>query len=235
MKLFQSEHVFDYSWDYVTAANWKKYPNKVSTHVVAVDVLRRELDESGKILTSERLITCKQSVPQWIMMLVGGTNISYVREISVVDMNEKTLTLRSCNLTYSKLLKVYETVRYEPHPDDPINRTLFSQEAQITAYAAFNKICNKLEDWSVQRFHENAEKGKRGFDSVLQVLDERWKQTDKIVGSLVDKVDETVDDIKKTTDILIKETGKNSSRLASYYQYFSNAFKKSKELDLETK
>ena len=84
MRLFHNQHVFDYSWDYITAANWKKYPNEVSTHVVAVDVLRRELDISGKVLTSERLITCKQSVPQWVMMLVGGSNISYVREVSVV-------------------------------------------------------------------------------------------------------------------------------------------------------
>lgn len=230
MRLFHNQHVFDYSWDYITAANWKKYPNEVSTHVVAVDVLRRELDISGKVLTSERLITCKQSVPQWVMMLVGGSNISYVREVSVVDLNEKSLILRSCNLTGSSLLKVYETVKYMPHPDDPQNRTLFKQEAQITAYATFTKVCNKIEEWSVNRFHENAEKGKRGFDSVLKVLDESWKQTDKIMDGLAEKVDETVVDIKKTTDILIKETEKKSSRLASYYQYFSNAFRRSNDM-----
>ncbi|BAO41216.1 protein MSF1 [Kluyveromyces marxianus] len=231
MRLFENQHVFDYSWEYITAANWKKYPNEVSTHVIAVDVLRRELDSSGKILTSERLITCKQSVPKWVMMLVGGSNVSYIREVSVVNLDKKSLTLRSCNLTGSNLLKVYETVSYVPHPEDPQRRTLFKQEAQITAYATFTKLCNKIEEWSVNRFHENAEKGKKGFDSVLQLLDESWKQTDKIMDDLVEKVDETVVDIKKTTDIIMKETEKKSSLLATYYGYFSEAFKTPTDLN----
>ncbi|KAG0676883.1 Phospholipid metabolism protein [Kluyveromyces marxianus] len=231
MRLFENQHVFDYSWEYITAANWKKYPNEVSTHVIAVDVLRRELDSSGKILTSERLITCKQSVPKWVMMLVGGSNVSYIREVSVVNLDKKSLTLRSCNLTGSNLLKVYETVSYVPHPEDPQRRTLFKQEAQITAYATFTKLCNKIEEWSVNRFHENAEKGKKGFDSVLQLLDESWKQTDRIMDDLVEKVDETVVDIKKTTDIIMKETEKKSSLLATYYGYFSEAFKTPTDLN----
>lgn len=231
MRLFENQHVFDYSWEYITAANWKKYPNEVSTHVIAVDVLRRELDSSGKILTSERLITCKQSVPKWVMMLVGGSNVSYIREVSVVNLDKKSLTLRSCNLTGSNLLKVYETVSYVPHPEDPQRRTLFKQEAQITAYATFTKLCNKIEEWSVNRFHENAEKGKKGFDSVLQLLDESWKQTDRIMDDLVEKVDETVVDIKNTTDIIMKETEKKSSLLATYYGYFSEAFKTPTDLN----
>lgn len=231
MRLFENQHVFDYSWEYITAANWKKYPNEVSTHVIAVDVLRRELDSSGKILTSERLITCKQSVPKWVMMLVGGSNVSYIREVSVVNLDKKSLTLRSCNLTGSNLLKVYETVSYVPHPEGPQRRTLFKQEAQITAYATFTKLCNKIEEWSVNRFHENAEKGKKGFDSVLQLLDESWKQTDRIMDDLVEKVDETVVDIKKTTDIIMKETEKKSSLLATYYGYFSEAFKTPTDLN----
>lgn len=231
MRLFENQHVFDYSWEYITAANWKKYPNEVSTHVIAVDVLRRELDSSGKILTSERLITCKQSVPKWVMMLVGGSNVSYIREVSVVNLDKKSLTLRSCNLTGSNLLKVYETVSYVPHPEDPQRRTLFKQEAQITAYATFTKLCNKIEEWSVNRFHENAEKGKKGFDSVLQLLDESWKQTDRIMDDLVEKVDETVVDIKKTTDIIMKETEKKSSLLATYCGYFSEAFKTPTDLN----
>ncbi|AET39255.1 PRELI/slowmo family protein Ecym_4179 [Eremothecium cymbalariae DBVPG len=199
MKLFQNIYEFNYPWEEVTAANWKKYPNEVSTHVIATDVLRRELDASGKRLISERLITVKQSVPQWIMMLIGSTNISYVREVSVVDLETKTLNLRSCNLTYSNLLKVFENVTYSPHPEDPQNKTLFKQEAQITAYAPFTRVCNQLEDWSVQRYHENAEKGKRGFETVLLTLNKGWGQSEKymddIGNTIVEKVNETVDDL----------------------------------------
>lgn len=174
MKLFQNSYDFNYPWEQVTAANWKKYPNEVSTHVVAVDVLRRELCRQGRELISERLITVKQGVPKWIMMMIGGSNVSYVREVSVVDLDSKTLTLRSCNLTCSNILKVFETVQYSPHPADPQNKTIFDQEAQITAFVAINKLCNKLEEFSVQRFRDNAMKGKQGFDSVLEVVSEQW-------------------------------------------------------------
>lgn len=233
MKLFQNSYEFAYPWEQVTAANWRKYPNEISTHVVAVDVLRRELDPSGTKLISERLITCKQSVPKWILMLIGGSDVSYVREVSTVDLETKTLTLRSCNLTCANLLKVYEIVKYMPHSDDPQNRTLFQQEAQITAYAAITKICNKIEEWSVQRFHDNAKKGKEGFDSVLKVFNQHWEYKDRIVddlgNSIVDRVNETVDDLKITTEHLIKQTEKRSSILTRYYVHFRNAFNKNTE------
>ncbi|AMD19033.1 HBR132Cp [Eremothecium sinecaudum] len=199
MKLFENEYVFDYEWEKVTAANWKKYPNEVSTHVIATDVLRREVDATGRKLVSERLFTIQQCVPKWIMMLVGSRNVSYVREVSTVDLDSKTLTLRSCNLTYSHLLKVYETVTYRPHPEDPNRKTQFQQVAQITAYAPFSRLCNQLEDWSVQRYRENAEKGKRGFEAVLDVFSRHWDQRersmDNIGNAIIENVSDTVEDI----------------------------------------
>ena len=207
MKLFQNSYDFNYPWDQVTAANWKKYPNEISTHVIAVDVLRRELKDQGKVLVTERLITVKQGVPKWIMMMLGGTNMSHVREVSVVDLNKKSLTMRSCNLTMCNLLKVYETVTYSPHPDDSANKTLFQQEAQITAYGSIRKLCNKMEDWSVQRFCENAKKGIMGFDAVLQVFSENWeKHVDDLSNQLVSKVNETMEDVKISAGTLLKGT-----------------------------
>lgn len=176
MKIFSSQHTFDYSWEQVSTANWKKYPNEVSTHVVAVDVLRREVDPVTGVLRTERLITCKQAIPKWILAMVGGTNVSYVREVSEVDPKAKTLTLRSVNLTMNNLLSVFETVVYKPDPVNPLSSTLFQQEAQITAYASFKRICNKIEDWSVERFNQNAQLGKAGFDSVLQKIYERVQE-----------------------------------------------------------
>lgn len=142
----------------------------MSSHVVAVDVLRREINPSSGILTTERLITVQQSIPRWIVALVGGTNVSYVREVSEVNPKTRTLTLRSINLTMNSLLSVYETVVYSPNPKNPTNSTIFRQEAQITAYASFRRLCNKIEDWSVERFNQNAELGKAGFDSVLNKI-----------------------------------------------------------------
>ncbi|ODV89772.1 hypothetical protein CANCADRAFT_32923 [Tortispora caseinolytica NRRL Y-17796] len=171
MKIFSSQYVFSYPWDTVTIANWQKYPNERCPHVQSVDVLRREVKDG--VLRTERLISVKQNVPGWLITLIGGSNLSYVREVSEVDIANKSLTLRSTNLTFNSLLSVYETVKYTPAievgEDDKIKEaTLFEQEAQISANAAFLRLKNKIEDWSVERFTQNAVSGKAGFESVLR-------------------------------------------------------------------
>ncbi len=176
MKIFSNQYLLDYSWNQVSVANWKKYPNEKSTHVVAVDILRRELNNETGVLTTERLITCKQAIPKWVFALVGGTNISYVREVSEVDPKAKSVVMRSINLTMSNLLGVYEIVTYTPDPEDPERKTIFKQEAQITAYASMRRICNKIEEWSVDRFGHNAKLGKIGFESVLQKVTEKVQE-----------------------------------------------------------
>lgn len=176
MKIFESSHTFSYPWDQVSAANWKKYPNEMSTHVVAVDVLRREVDQATGVLTTERLITVKQAIPSWIMCLVGGSDVSYVREVSQVDAKKKELVLRSINMTMNHLLQVYEIVSYTPNPSSPSKETVFKQEAQITAYASFRRLCNKIEDWSIERFGQNAQLGRAGFESVLEKVTKKVQE-----------------------------------------------------------
>ena len=83
MKVFSNECTFDYSWEEVSTANWRKYCpwNEKSTHVIAVDIVSRQVDPATGIvclhpltffsiailtpyqLRTERLITCKQSAP----------------------------------------------------------------------------------------------------------------------------------------------------------------------------
>lgn len=230
MKLFQNSYDFDYPWEQVTAANWQKYPNEVSTHVIGVDVLRRELKDNGNVLVSERLLTVQQKVPRWIMMVLGASNLSYVREVSTVDLKKKSLKLRSCNLTYVNLLRVYELVDYMPHPNDPYNKTSFSQQAQITACGKFGRLVNTMEDWSIQRFCDNAKKGKVGFDSVLKMFSKHWDNN-----SIVIKVNETVDDlgnqvVKTVNDVnaaaesMIKESFRKFSILSDYQDVFNDTF-----------
>ncbi|KAG0643048.1 PRELI-like family-domain-containing protein [Tuber brumale] len=171
MKVFESSCIFDYPWANVSIANWRKYGswNTHSTHVVAVDTLNRYVDPSTGILRTERLITCRQNAPRWLMKIVGGTEESYVREVSEVDPQLQTVTLRSMNLTGSNIISVQETVVYSPDPSSPGTKTRFQQDAQITAYGAFSKICAAIEDWSVERFGQNAIKGRVGFEAVLEM------------------------------------------------------------------
>lgn len=76
----------------------------------------------------------------------------------------------STNLTWSNVLNVKETVVYEPSPQMPASKTQFRQDAQITAVCSgWQKIKNKIEEASVERFSQNAKKGREGFEAVLEM------------------------------------------------------------------
>lgn len=222
MKLFQNRCEFDYSWETVTTANWNKYPNSMSPHVIGVDVLRRELSDHGNILTSERLITVRQNVPRWLMLLVGcKDNLSYVREVSQINLRDKTLKMRSCNLSFVNFLRVFETVDYFPNPVDPQNKTIFQQEAQITAYGRLTKICNSMEEFSVKRFCDNAEKGQLGLEKVL---DKMVNNVDNLSNNLITKYNETIEDVKRTK--MYQDIERKCTILSDYYDIFNDTFSK---------
>jgi len=169
MKVFSNNCSFNYSWDEVSTANWRKYCpwNDKSTHVIAVDTLSRHVDPESGILRTERLITCRQSVPKWLSSLIGGNDISHVYETSYVDPLSKRVTMCSTNLTFSNVINVQETVIYQPQS---ATTTQFLQEAKITAVCGgWQKIKTAVEEASVARFRENAMKGKEGFEAVLEM------------------------------------------------------------------
>ncbi|ETS80995.1 hypothetical protein PFICI_05997 [Pestalotiopsis fici W106-1] len=181
MKVFSNSVTFNYSWEEVSTANWQKYGpwNDKSAHVIAVDTISRNVDATTGILRTERLITCKQSAPEWIKSILGGMDTSQVFEISYVNPAEKTVTMVSQNITMSNLVNVQETVVYKPLN---AHQTQFVQDARITALCGgWQRIKNSIEDTLVTRFRENAVKGKEGFECVLAMsrlafAEERAKQ-----------------------------------------------------------
>ncbi|KAI1340390.1 MSF1-domain-containing protein [Xylariaceae sp. FL0016] len=167
MKVFSNTCTFNYSWEEVSTANWRKYCpwNDKSTHVIAVDTLAREVDPATGILRTERLITCKQSAPDWLKSMFGGMETNQVLETSYVNPADKTVTMVSQNLTFANLVNVQETVIYKPLG---ANQTQFVQDARITALCGgWQRIKNSIEDSLVTRFKENATKGREGFECVL--------------------------------------------------------------------
>jgi hypothetical protein len=170
MRFFSSSHEFDYSWDEVSTCNWRKYCpwNHKSDHVIAVDTLSRTLDPQTRILRTERLITCKQSAPQWLKTFLGSSDVSHVYEVSYVDPHAKKVTMCSQNLTWSELISVQEKVVYRP--SETPGKTKFEQGAKIIALCGgWQKIKNTIEEFSVERFGQNAAKGREGFERVLAI------------------------------------------------------------------
>lgn len=91
-------------------------------------------------------------------------------EVSYVDPSAKKVTMCSSNLTWSNVLNVRETVVYQTSPLHPATTTEFTQEAKITALCGgWQKIKNQVEEASVDRFRENAKRGREGFETVLEM------------------------------------------------------------------
>lgn len=121
-------------------------------------------------MRTERLITCKQSAPKWLNSFLGGQEVSHVYETSYVDPKAKQVTMSSMNMTWSDLLSVRETVVYRPSSSAPNARTIFHQHAKIVAFCGgWQKIKNSIEDFTVERFRQNAIRGREGFEAVLEM------------------------------------------------------------------
>ncbi|KAJ3377316.1 hypothetical protein HDU84_008782 [Entophlyctis sp. JEL0112] len=114
MKLFSSSKVLTYDWDIVTQANWNKYPNPESAHVVSVDILDRSVDPVTGVLTTERLLCVKQAAPS-ILRAIGLPipELAWFREVSTLDPRSRVYTADSVNLTMRELMIVKERVVYQ--------------------------------------------------------------------------------------------------------------------------
>lgn len=71
MKVFSNSCSFNYSWDEVSTANWRKYCpwNDKSTHVIAVDTLSRHVDPESGIVCLCR-VRVRTSMPKYILTVL---------------------------------------------------------------------------------------------------------------------------------------------------------------------
>jgi len=60
---------------------------------------------------------------------------------------------------------------------DPEKKTRFEQQAHITALCGgWQRIKDNIEGFSVERFGQNAVKGRRGFENVLEMSRKGWEE-----------------------------------------------------------
>lgn len=140
-----------------------------------MDTLHREVNPKTGVLRTERLITCKQKVPSWVLRFTGGDGISYVREISEVDPKAKTVVLKSVNLTCANLLRINETCTYTPSSTSA-HETIFKSTSKIMAFTYIRQLSNKIEDWSADTVTQNAKRGREGFESVLAMAETAFRR-----------------------------------------------------------
>ncbi len=165
MKIWSSEHVFNHPWENVVKAALQKYPNPLNPGVIGVDVIDRQIN--GHVIRSHRLLTTQWSLPSWMARILGN-NVCHASEHSEIDIKNKTLSLRSRNLTFNNIINVDEKLHYSIHPLDS-KKTLLTQEAQITVQNA--PLIDYLEDMLATKMNNNAHKGRQAIEYIIKKLE----------------------------------------------------------------
>lgn len=165
MKIWSSEHVFNHPWENVVKAALQKYPNPMNPGVIGVDVIERHVDRH--LIRSHRLLTTQWSMAPWISKLLGGNKVCHASEHSEIDVKNKTLELRSRNLTFNNVINVDEYLVYSIHPHDR-EKTLLKQEAQITVQNV--PLINYMEDMLATKINSNAHKGRQAIEYIIHKM-----------------------------------------------------------------
>ncbi|GJQ88130.1 hypothetical protein Trydic_g13137 [Trypoxylus dichotomus] len=140
-KYYENTIVFNFTWDQVAQAFWKRYPNPNSKHVLSEDTVVRKI-ESGKLF-SKRLLK------------------------STVDPLNKVLVTYTRNLGYTKVMSVTEKVVYkvsDTHAGHTIAIRSAWIDSQVTGFS--RAICA----FGYERFKKNCNKMVGGFNYVLSTM-----------------------------------------------------------------
>ncbi|KAJ3031343.1 hypothetical protein HDV00_008380 [Rhizophlyctis rosea] len=192
MKVYQNESTFPHPWSTLTSANFQKYPNPLSTQVLSVDVLRREIDPQTGHLLTERLLCCQQPAPALLRRLLPIPEVTFFREISVVDPKTQTYAAKSWNLSMRSIIEVEETCVFKPHPSAP-QTTIFAQTAQFTAMKdGWANVAKMVEDAAVQAFQNNAGKGRKGLELVIDRVVSEAKEVEERLTKGFEEVSEGI-------------------------------------------
>lgn len=153
-------------WELVARAQWRKYPNKFNQAVEGIDVVDRRIDEKG-VLKTHRLLSTKWGIPGWATKIVGSDGIGHASEHSTVDPKNKTMELKTRNLTFCNMITIDETLVYSPHPEDK-NKTCLKQEAVINVKGI--PFGSYIESFVCDNISKNASKGREAMDHVINVI-----------------------------------------------------------------
>ncbi|KAJ3183473.1 hypothetical protein HDU87_006792 [Geranomyces variabilis] len=170
MKFTENQYLFSHPFSTITSANFQKYPNEHSSHVLSVDILSRSVDPQTSILRSERLVSVKQSAPALLRRLLPIPEIAYFREVSFLDPRAKSFKAISSNLSMRAIVDVEETCELIPQQGAEGTETVFRQRAEVSALGALSYAARLVEEAAVASFNANSWKGRMGLEAVVDKI-----------------------------------------------------------------
>jgi len=210
MKLWSSEYLFGHSWERVTQALWRKYPNKLNPNVVAVDVIDRKVAEDGTLHTV-RVLGTNWNLPVFVSAILGIPDMMYAMEYSIVDPASKTMSIKSVNYTFSSVAEVQESIKYFQNQDN--SSTTMTHDAVIKVSGiSFKDYCEGL---IASGFDVNAMKGRQAIEQVIAKI-----SLEGILQSINEEMDELSKELDSVTSKFNHEIGEISSKLNSEFMSF---------------
>jgi hypothetical protein len=99
--------------------------------------------------------------------IIGTPKVCYASERSVVDPNQRQMTLKTTNVTFGSFLSMDEVLQYRPHPTDP-SKTLLRQQATVSIEGV--PLNRYMEDVLTKNISFNASRGRQGLEWVINKI-----------------------------------------------------------------
>ncbi|KAJ8936579.1 hypothetical protein NQ318_008051 [Aromia moschata] len=145
-----------------------------------------------------------------LMKLIGSAKICYASEQSEVNPASRHMVLKTINLTFCRHIAVDETLKYIPHPSDS-SKTLLKQEAVVMVKGV--PLTNYMEDLLTNKISKNAGKGRQAMESVINKINEEVKDLTRSTDEIFNQTKKSLDDIassaKKSMDGTFLDTPLN--------------------------
>ena len=164
VKFYESSTVFQYNWQQVAQAFWKRYPNPHSSHVLSEDTIFREVKDNK--LYTKRILTKTNRVPKWGERFISNAKVGIIEE-SIVDPQTQTLTTYTRNVGYTKVMSVVEKVVCHVSEENP-DWTVAVRSGWIESNVFGFK--HAIQAFGVERFRKNCSQMVQGFNYVLSHL-----------------------------------------------------------------
>ena len=168
-RTYHERSVLKFSFDDVVQSFWSRYPNPFAKHVLSEDVLQRKV--VGNQLWSTRLLMKTGVIPKWgEFMFKDKSTRSYVVENSVLDLEKKTITTYTRNVSLTSYSFLEEKCTYRPSVDGK-NWTVCERSSSVVSPVKF--LGPRIAQFVMGRYQSSVQRTDKGWDHVIKKFQAR--------------------------------------------------------------
>ena len=157
-------HIFNYPFEYVSKAFYNRYPDPESPDVLGVKILeKKEFLELNQV-HYKREYSVKNSLPTFLKYLIQQ-EVLHIVEDTIINNDNKTLTISSKNTSFSSIVTCTEDSIYESIGE---NKTKFTQVGSVSGSAYFGPLLGSFERFVMDYVFKAGSQAPLKFEKQLQ-------------------------------------------------------------------